>query len=84
MSTAERGEEATEALIADPSKLAGELAPSRGLDELRRRARRIFNLAAIGFRQTLDGDKALNWLFLRVLVETNKLYNELSRYARQG
>jgi len=69
-------------LYADPSKLARE-EERRGIDELRRRARRIFNLATLGFRQTLGNDEALNWIFLRVLVETNKLSNELARLAKE-
>jgi len=70
-------------VYADPSKLTEE-AERDSFTELRRRAKRIFNLAALGFRQTLGNDSALNWIFLRVLIETNKLYNELIRYARQG
>lgn len=69
-------------MYADPSKLA-EREGLQGISELKRRARRIFNLATLGFRQTLGNDQALNWVFLRLLIETNKLSNELARLARE-
>jgi len=69
-------------VYADPSKLARR-GESQGLDELRRRARRIFNLATVGFRQTLGNNEALNWVFLRLLIEANKLNNEITRLARE-
>lgn len=68
-------------MYADPSKFT-ERAEADFVAELRRRARRIFNLAAVGFRQTLGSDSSLNNLFLRLLVEANSLSNELSRLAR--
>ncbi|RLF10473.1 MAG: hypothetical protein DRJ98_06000 [Thermoprotei archaeon] len=70
-------------MYADPSKLTEEME-KKSIDELRRTTRRIFNLATLGFRQTLGNDQALNWIFLRVLVETNKLRNELSKLTRES
>ena len=70
-------------MYADPSKLAEEVEKD-SFTELRRRAKRIFNLATLGFKQTLDNNLALNRIFLRVLIESNKLYNELGRYVKQG
>ncbi|MEM4700294.1 MAG: hypothetical protein QXT74_05020 [Candidatus Nezhaarchaeales archaeon] len=68
-------------MYADPSVLA-ERARAALANELRRRARRIFNLAVVGFRQTLGIDQDLNRLFLRLLIEANGLSNELSKLAR--
>lgn len=68
-------------MYADPSALA-EKARAALATELKRRARRIFNLATIGFRQTLGNDRDLNWLFLRLLIEVNSLNNELTKLAK--
>ncbi|MCX8204821.1 MAG: hypothetical protein N3H31_04140 [Candidatus Nezhaarchaeota archaeon] len=68
-------------MYADPSKLT-ERDKADFTAELRKRAKRIFNLAALGFRQTLGNDRALNSLFLRLLIEANGLNNQLAKLAR--
>ncbi|RLE51176.1 MAG: hypothetical protein DRJ20_02495 [Candidatus Methanomethylicota archaeon] len=45
--------------------------------ELNRLLRRITTLSAAGFRETLENNKLLNWIFLRIMIEANKIRNLL-------
>lgn len=39
--------------------------------------RRIFNLATLGFKESFNNDKTLSFYFLRILIECNKIINEV-------
>ncbi|MCS7386885.1 MAG: hypothetical protein NDF55_09175 [archaeon GB-1867-005] len=45
--------------------------------ELNRLLKRITTLSAAGYRETLENNKLLNWIFLRIMIEANKIRNLL-------
>lgn len=68
-------------MYADASKLSEE-ASGEGLKKLAKISKRIFNIATVGFRTTFGNDEKLSDLFLNILLESNKLSNELYRLMR--
>ncbi|MEM1537382.1 MAG: hypothetical protein QXK12_01210 [Candidatus Nezhaarchaeales archaeon] len=47
------------------------------VDRFYRINRRIFNLAMLGFKESFNNDKTLSSYFLRILIECNKVINEV-------
>lgn len=37
--------------------------------------RRIMTLSTAGYKETIENNRPLNWIFLRIMIETNKIRN---------